>query len=709
MKTRRNKKDNKLPVYAVVLVLVAYAASLVVAGLSYIVPVTQDLAVGDVAPRDFLASRQVENVFVTRQNREEAAMAVEPQVQHDPSITAEILDEVETFFRLAGMMRAEFVPIISPFETGSDALSVPDVARLNAPLTEEQFRYMLASDSAAFARFMVVMSNFIEETLERQILNTASLPPLILSLQDELSTQEFDDSYIGIGHVMAVEFLRPNMVVNEVETERLRQEAMDAANVVVILSGESVARQGDVIDEEAYLILVELGVIGVSAQQIITGLAGSWIIASIVFGLCLLYIFIFKKEMLQDKRQALMLFSLYMMAIVLMRVMVNLPFYFTPIMLFAMLCAILIDTRLSIVFTLALSMIAVVIDPINASLVVYIVINGTLAALIAKKIVVRSNMWMAAAVFVLANAATVFASYFLFTTGFSDQMLTSAAFAMIGGIMTIMLAYGSLPIWESMFKIVTQNTLLELTDPNNPLLRRLLIETPGTYHHSLVVANLAEAACIDIEANHVMARVGAYYHDIGKMKYPQYFAENQVDHNPHDVLPPLTSVDVINDHVTGGLALAREYKLPQPVFDFIEQHHGTSMMKVFFHKYKTANPDKKIDETIFRYNNRIPQTPETAVVMLADVCEAAVRSVFGKGDKDSSEIEAFVRKLIKDKFDDGQLNASGLSIKDLETIAEAFMKVFKGMHHERVPYPAGTVKELTAPSPGETEEVFKRR
>jgi putative nucleotidyltransferase with HDIG domain len=688
-KFEKQRKKRKLPLYTVVLVIAAYLASLVVAGLDYIVPDTHDITVGIPAPMDFRASRVVENIYQTRLNREAAAAAVEPFQQHDPEITAEILDLLQQFFITVGAARAEFLPIISPFEDmgiGGIIIRPQDFTILN----DEQFGHLMTASSPDFARFRAALTDYVVEVLEAQIATAAALAPIISRAAEDLRAQDFDEIFVSIGHAVVSDILRPNLVIDEATTEALRQEAAAGAAVISFQMGQIIVREGDIIYEEAYLALIELGYIGAGAAAIFAGLAGSSLIVTIVFAISIFYIFIYKKEMVYDKKQTLMLFSLYMMTVLLIRIMVALPFYFTPIMLFAMLCAILIDTRLSVVLTLALSMLSIVIDPMNAQFITYAIINGTFAAMIAKKIVVRSNMWIAAGTFVIVNALTVLANYFLFMGNVAATTPLSALLAMVGGIMTITLTYGSLPIWESLFKVVTQNTLLELTDPNNSLVRRLLIETPGTYHHSLVVANLSEAACYDIEANHVLARVGAYYHDIGKMKYPGYFAENQTDFNPHDSLPPRTSVEVINEHVTGGLELARANKLPLPIMDFIEQHHGTSLMKIFLHKERAENPDIEIDENDFRYPHRIPQSPEVAVVMLADTCEAAVRSVFGKGDKDADDIEPFVRKLIKDKLDDGQLNASGLSIQDLETITASFMRVFKGMHHERVPYPTGT-------------------
>jgi len=713
MREKRAVQKRKIPLYITVLTVVAYVASLLVVGFDYILPQTHDLSVDMVAPIDFNAPRQAENVFLTNIEREIAANSVQTVFQMEQNITNEILQNLEQFFVQIGRLRAHHLPIISPIPHGEPLAEngeIEDVHITNVELTQEQLALLTTDSSVAFARFRATLTQGIENILNTQITTQASITGELVALRDNNLAENLGFAYAAIGHAIAEAFVRVNWVPNETETERLRQEARDSVTPILIQMNQIIVRAGDIIDEEAYTSLVELGFIGVSFAFVFSGIVGSVLAVSIIFAIAILYIHLFMKNMAFNKKQALLLFTLYMMVLVLIRVMTPLPFYFTPIMLFAMLCAILIDMRLSAVLATCVSIMAVVMEPMNTMFITYAIINGIMAAMIARRMIVRANMWSAAAAFVLVNALTVFANYLIFGTGASNQMFMSSVLAMVGGVMTITITYGSLPLWESVFKVVTQNTLLELTDPNNALLRRLLIETPGTYHHSLVVANLAEAACYDIGANHVLARVGAYYHDIGKMKYPQYFAENQTEANPHDMLPPLTSVEVINEHVLGGLALARQYKIPQQVMDFIDQHHGTSLMKVFLYKEKAANPDREdsVDENLFRYPHIIPQNPETAVVMLADTCEAAVRAVYSKGDKDLDGMESFVRKLIKDKLDDGQLNDSKLSIKDLDTIALSFMRVFKGMHHERIPYPTPPTPDPADLIDSNLEEAAKR-
>ncbi|MCL2753042.1 MAG: HDIG domain-containing protein, partial [Defluviitaleaceae bacterium] len=533
MSKKQKDKTRKIPLHITVLTIIAYVASLLVVGFEYIIPQTHDLTVGMVSPLDFNAGRQAENIYLTNIERDAAAAAVSTVFQMDHDITNEILSNVEIFFTQIGALRAQNLPILSPFAQDEAApFSEGDILHeINVDLTPHQLNRIITDSSATFAHFRSALTQEIQNMLDAQIPAQAGFTGFFFELEEHL-LQQFDEVYSAIGGIVARSFVVVNMVPNEAETERGRQEARDAVTPIMIQIGQSIVRAGDVIDEEAYMSLVELGFIGGNFALVFSGVAGSFLAVTIIFAIAIFYIHLFMKEMAFDKKQFTLLFTLYMMVLVLMRIMVPLPFYFTPIMLFAMLCSILIDMRLSAVLSVAVSIIAVIMDPMNTMFITYAVINGILAAMIAKRIIVRANMWSAAAAFVLVNALTVFANYLIFGAGLSNQMLMSAVLAMVGGVMTITITYGSLPLWESLFKVVTQNTLLELTDPNNALLRRLLIETPGTYHHSLVVANLAEAACYDIGANHVLARIGAYYHDIGKMKYPQYFAENQTESNP---------------------------------------------------------------------------------------------------------------------------------------------------------------------------------
>ena len=251
---------------------------------------------------------------------------------------------------------------------------------------------------------------------------------------------------------------------------------------------------------------------------------------------------------------------------------------------------------------------------------------------------------------------------------------------LIAGILTI----GTLPIWENVFDVVTPIKLVELANPNQDILKRLLLETPGTYHLSIIVANLAESAAEAIGANGLLARVGAYYHDIGKLVRPYFFKENQLSmDNPHDDLDPELSTKIITSHVSEGLELARKYKVPSVIQNFITEHHGNTPVLYFFHKAKNKE-NIEADLEDFRYPGPKPQSRETAIVMLADTAEAAVRAM---PDHTPDKVEALIRKLIKQKLDDGQFDDCNLTLRDMNTIAATFTAVFSGIFHERVKYP----------------------
>ena len=256
----------------------------------------------------------------------------------------------------------------------------------------------------------------------------------------------------------------------------------------------------------------------------------------------------------------------------------------------------------------------------------------------------------------------------------------------LSSVISGVLAIGMLPFLESSFNITTNMSLLELANPNSPLLKRLLMEAPGTYHHSIMVANLAEVAAEEINANSVIVRVGAYYHDVGKIVRPLFFGENQMGKdNPHNRINPNLSASLIISHVKDGGELADEYKLPKVIKDVILEHHGTTLVKYFYFtaKKNSDNPDD-VKEEDFRYEGPIPSSREAGIVMLADSVEAAVRSI---KEPTIEKIEDMVNNIINDKLNSHQLDDCELTLKDIATIKKCFLKVLNGLYHKRVEYP----------------------
>jgi putative nucleotidyltransferase with HDIG domain len=286
------------------------------------------------------------------------------------------------------------------------------------------------------------------------------------------------------------------------------------------------------------------------------------------------------------------------------------------------------------------------------------------------------------------------------TAGLSQPALERYFWGLMNGVVSAILSMGLLPFLEGMFNVITPMKLIELSNPNQPLLKKLLVEAPGTYHHSVVVGNLAEAAAEAVGGNSLLSRVGAYYHDVGKTKRPYFFIENQMGiENPHDKTSPTLSTLIITSHVRDGAEMAREHKLPEPVVNFIREHHGTTLVSYFYNRAAEADRSEEVVEADFRYEGPKPGSKETAIVMLADSVEAAVRAM----DKPApARIEQAVKKIIGDRLADHQLDRCDLTLRDLDTIAVTFTRVLSGMFHPRIDYPEYTSKEQSEGEGGES-------
>jgi putative nucleotidyltransferase with HDIG domain len=273
----------------------------------------------------------------------------------------------------------------------------------------------------------------------------------------------------------------------------------------------------------------------------------------------------------------------------------------------------------------------------------------------------------------------------------------------VNGILSAFIVAGALPIFEFLFKVVTNISLLELSDFNHPLLKRLVLEAPGTYHHSLLVGNLSEVAAEAINANALLARVGAYYHDIGKLEKPEYFSENQDRSlSRHELLKASMSKLVIVNHVKDGLALANKHKLNSAIVEFIEQHHGTSLVFYFYRRALEETKNKEdVKEEVYRYGGPKPQTKETAIVLLADSVEAACRAL---DDPSAQRIEEVVHTVVNNKFIDGQLDDCDLTLRDLDKIAKTFVRILSAIYHSRVEYPEMTSESTSKESPKKNQD-----
>lgn len=362
-------------------------------------------------------------------------------------------------------------------------------------------------------------------------------------------------------------------------------------------------------------------------------------------------------------------------------------YYVTPIAAYAILTKYLISERFAIISAIIMSIFGATIFTVNdisfLPVFIYFLMSQWFAIYFYQSIKDRKTL--------IKMSSTLTTIHFLLVISFelilvptlnTTQIIIALSLACLSVFIAVILTLGLLPLFEAGFNVLTESKLLTLSNPNHPLLRKLLVEAPGTYHHSVMVANLSESACEAIGANGLLARVASYYHDVGKALEPHMFIENQHGKNPHDEMSPEESAQIILRHPYTGARLLREYSLPEEIVQIAEQHHGTTLLKYFYHKAKSVNPNVK--ESQFRYNGPIPQSKEAAIINICDSVEAAVRS---KDKPTNGEIHNIVRSIIYDRLMDGQLNDCGLTLNDLLVIEKDICDMLNGIFHERIEYP----------------------
>jgi len=374
-------------------------------------------------------------------------------------------------------------------------------------------------------------------------------------------------------------------------------------------------------------------------------------------------------------------------------------YFAVPVAVGAMLATLLFDVHTGIVFSVITGILAGLLIPMEPLYFLYAFVGSMTAAFSVIRCHQRSALMRAGLFVGLANAVTV-----VFIDLYRQQLFTDVGWhnliaAVLGGILVGVLVSGILPLLEWMFKVVTDISLLEYSDLNRPILKSLMVSAPGTYHHSIIIGSLAEAAAEAVGVNPLMARVCSYYHDIGKIKKPEYFIENQAKgENRHDRLTPSMSSLIIASHVKDGLELAREHDLPPQITDIIQQHHGTALMTYFYDKARqTEDPTSPVREEEYRYPGPKPQTKVAAIVMLADAVEAASRVL---DNPTPQRIAALVDKLVSRIFEDGQLSECDLTLRDLTEIKKSFNKLLSGIYHYRIDYPG-----LGIPSGGDRRRL----
>jgi len=484
-------------------------------------------------------------------------------------------------------------------------------------------------------------------------------------------------------------FVAANSFVDPQLTAERRREVREQVDPIqrTIEDGEAILREGEIVTA---LDIEELEALGLLRQQVQwLDIVGAIALVAVIVVTLAVYIYHFHPDCWVRPRRALLLTLGLISSAGLAMAMVPghtlLPYLF-PLTVQSMLVSLLLDTDLAIVTTAALSIIIGHMAGGSLELTAYTFLGGTVAALSVHRMEQLSAFVRAGFYTAVANLTTVIAFRLLQHDYNAVALMQLTGMSLANGALAASLTFAAFSLLGRVFGITTTLQLLELARPTHPLLRQLVLDAPGTYHHTLLVSNMAERAAASIGADSLLARVGSYYHDIGKILRPYFFSENQADgENVHEKLDPVTSAQIIISHVTDGLVLAKRYGLPDKIRAFIPEHHGTMLVSYFYRMAVQNNggPDG-VDEADFRYPGPRPSSKESAIVMLADSCEARIRA-----DRPSSPevMDRLIRQTISERLSDGQLDQCDLTLRDLDVIRGAFLAVLQGVFHPRIQYP----------------------
>ncbi len=504
----------------------------------------------------------------------------------------------------------------------------------------------------------------------------------------------------NVSAVILARNLEPNLVIDHKSTQSKAEEVVKTIKPIMrsVAEGELLVPRGAMITSEKLDILQALGITHVNRWPFIFSIGISLVAA---LTLVALFLYTYEPEHFFSVSSIGLMFTVAVVACAMASIIGKTYPQFVPIPAAALILTIFFGPRVAIVWTVPMIML-IAVDRLVDMRNIFAHCLASAAAIWTysrqRNAVISTGLAVAAGQ--VAGDLTVSAFNMSIT---SWHMLgRQAGIDFLGGISSSILAIGSLPYLENIFGLITPYRLAELTDANQPLLRRLEENAPGTYQHSLAVANLAEAGAKAISADPNMVRAGALYHDIGKMVRPKFFIENQLGAtNPHDSMTPEESRARVLAHVTDGIALAQKYALPKAIQDFIPMHQGTTLMAYFYHKACLRDGVEKVDANFYRYPGPKPDTKETAIVMLADVSEAVTHSM---QNPTNEEVEIALDKVFQNRWDDGQLADSNLTYEEMQKVRAGFCRVWRTLHHERLKYPATTTGKMPiAPDVVQTE------
>jgi putative nucleotidyltransferase with HDIG domain len=647
---------------------------------------TAGLTVGSASPRDIKASRQVTYVsdVDTRLAREEAALRVaDVYTGLDPAVATQQLA------RLASIQDR----VAEAREAGNLTMDerlalLRDLPELD--LADDAWRTMIEMNASGWEALCQESTRVLNLILSSEVRPT-DLSRARLDVQRLMAyTLTFHER--DVVNAQVIKLVVPNAFLDAEATEFKRDDARETVAPIVrtILAGESIVREGEIVTDR---ILEKLQVLGLTEQQV------GWPRRAADLGVALLIVIVMVAyagrvypALIDHPRQQVLLVSALIGVTLTARLLIPghlLVPYILPCAAAAMLVTVFLNIQLGTLIALASSLAVGWIAGGSLGLTLYVLIGSLVGSLLLMRTDQLNSFFAATGAVALANVVILLLFSIQSESYDALGLVQLAGAGVLNAVLSSILCFVAYVFTGRLFGITTSLQLMELARPTHPLFRQLLIKAPGTYHHSILISNMAERAAEAIGADALLSRVGAYYHDVGKTLRPYFFTENQTDgQNPHDKLDPQTSAEIIIGHTSEGLQLARRYHLPEQVADFIPEHHGTTLAAYFYRRAAQAHEgDDDLDESAFRYPGPKPQSKETAIVMLADAVEAWSRA---NRPTSQAEMERLIRQVITDRLISGQLDDTDLTLRDLDRIRQAFASILAGVYHPRIQYPERT-------------------
>ena len=668
--------------------------------LSYDLPGTSqvDVAVDRPAPNNLFSPRSLTftSDLLTAQAREQAARAV-PDVYTplDLQIGRDQLGQARNFLAFVDTVRAD-----------SSASTERKVEYLRAAkgliISEEVADGLLSLSQAEYEKVKADVLAIIEDLMREEI-----RPSQLADYQRtarRLASLELSAVQTSVVTELAYQFILPTVFPDDEATAAARDAAATAVQPVTrsVARDQRLVRAGEIVTPADYELLTELGLLRREANWRHTA---SMAVASLLTtSLIALYWARFQRVHFPNGRYLGVVGGLLLIFTAVAKIMVNgeLLSYWFPLTALSLLLAVVYDTRFAVLVTVLMAGLVAFAGPNSLEVAIYLAMGGVVSVLTLRD-AQRMSAFFRAGLLAAIGYATVIVMFWLLEDASPRVLLMPAAYALGNGMLSSGLTLAGLYVLGGLFGIVTILQLQDLSRLDHPLLRELLRRAPGTYHHSIMVANLAEQAAERVNANSTLVRVGAFYHDVGKMVRPPFFVENQQGMDPHASLDPYTSARIVISHVADGLELARRYRLPFRIRDIIAQHHGNRVVRSFYRKaQETAGEGVQVDADTFRYPGPRPDSREAAIVMLADAIDATSTAVRPNTEK---AIEKLINTILEDDILEGQLNRSGLTLGDLEQLRLSFIETLKGRFHVRVQYPGNelllgeNLPELALPPP----------